>query len=391
MKIAYLTNFYNRRSGIARCVVELAERLSPGHQVHVFAADWEDQGRSDIHFHRIPTLAGVNSWSVRNLSIFLRGGRLLRRVHRREKFDIIHFHTPTLARCDVMTCHGLPSAGIHFLENLDPRFRGEVPARRILRYKIARPLLEYNYRPGRHRVVVGVSERIREELQRFCGLDGESIEVIPNGVDLEQFNPDTHRSQRPSIRERYGVARDEMLVIFVSHYFKRKGLPFLLEAMAKVEDPGVKLLVVGDDRRDGPAMRAQAEALGIASRVIFAGEVAEGLGAVYTAADLFAFPSFYESYGLVTLEAMACGLPVVVSDTGVAGELVDGGRNGFLVENCADSDTIAQHIVALRADPVLRQEMGKRAATFARRFTWEHNVEQYLSLYRRLLAERERA
>jgi len=200
------------------------------------------------------------------------------------------------------------------------------------------------------------------------------IEVIPNGVDTDEFTP-------PPTRHRDGPVR----IICVSRLIPRKGIADLLQAVAELRRTNrcVELDVVGD----GPLaheLYARAQALGIASSVRWHGHVEHHLlPPLYAAADIFAQPSLHEGMSNTALEALATGLPLVLSDTGGSAELVS--DNGLIVPPQA----VPQLTVALARlvdDPALRAAMGRRSRTRALQKSWGAVAMSYAERYESILA-----
>lgn len=205
--------------------------------------------------------------------------------------------------------------------------------------------------------------------------------AIPGGVDLAAFSPGT---DRPALRARLGLP-DQPTVFFLArldraHYFK--GLHVLIEALAQIPEAA---LVVGGDGEWRTEYEAMARAR-LGERVRFVGDVADdALPDYYRAADALALPSIdrTEAFGLVLLEALACGTPVVASRLPGVRTLVDEGRTGFLVEPGDALDLAAKLAECLRSHDAL----SPNAVAFVReRYSWEAIAGQLLALYQRLLA-----
>ena len=211
-------------------------------------------------------------------------------------------------------------------------------------------------------------------------LEGKLV-AIPGGVDLAAFAP---AGERPALRARLGLP-DQPTVFFLArldraHYFK--GLHVLIEAMTYIPEA---TLVVGGDGEWRSDYEAQARAR-LGERVRFVGDVADpALPDYYRAADVLALPSIdrTEAFGLVLLEALACGTPVVASRLPGVRTLVDDGRTGFLVDPGDPIDLAARLAQCLREHDAL----APNAVAFARaRYGWEAIASQLLALYQRLLA-----
>lgn len=206
--------------------------------------------------------------------------------------------------------------------------------------------------------------REREHLVRWYGAPGAKIAVIPCGVNLERFRP----AAAGPVRARLGMEPGEALLLYVGRFAPLKGLDRLLEALLQVrERRPARLLIVGGDGPEDPATRAlrrQADALGLGPAVTFAGRIDQpDLPPYYGAADLLVVPSHYESFGLVALEALACGTPVVATPVGAMEAVLADGRAGTVV---ADATPAA---LAAGIEAVLARNEADRATPEAVRAT----------------------
>jgi D-inositol-3-phosphate glycosyltransferase len=209
----------------------------------------------------------------------------------------------------------------------------------------------------------------RAHLQQYYGARFDRIGIVPCGVDTELFRPGDS-----------GAARDELglpagpLLLFVGRLTPIKGLETLLDSMALL-DPRPSLVVVGGDQ-DEPlngrlaGLRARVAALGLDGAVQFLGPQPQPrLRLFYTAADVTVMPSYYESFGMVALEAMACGSPVIASSVGGLTTTVQDGVTGYLVAD-GDARTLADRIATVLGDEGLRWRLGSEAVRWAARYGW---------------------
>lgn len=215
----------------------------------------------------------------------------------------------------------------------------------------------------------------RAHLRWYYGAAADRIAVIPCGVDLELFSPRDGRQARA----RLGLGADRIL-LYVGRLAPIKGVETLLRALAFLKADGfgataLRLLVVGggiEERWDGEGsrLRALARRLGVEAWVEFRGaQPQDVLPDYYAAADLCLMPSLYESFGMVALEAMACGVPVVGSRVGGLAVTIQEGVTGSLVPE-GDPGALAFRIGALLADEPRRRALGRQAVQWARRFRW---------------------
>jgi D-inositol-3-phosphate glycosyltransferase len=222
------------------------------------------------------------------------------------------------------------------------------------------------------------------------GADPESVLIVPPGVDLERFTPTT-AEQRDAARASFGVPKDAIVLAFVGRIQPLKAPDVLLRAAAEMvaRDPGLAsrlvVLVVGGASGSGltqpTALRELAAELGITDLVRFLPPVPpDGLARVYRAADVVAVPSHNESFGLVALEAQACGTPVVAAAVGGLPVAVDHDVSGLLVQGHEPgrwASTLAD--VALRPD--LRARLSAGAVRHAELFSWERTTDRLLAGY----------
>jgi len=209
-----------------------------------------------------------------------------------------------------------------------------------------------------------------DELVRLYGAPRERLELVPSGVDPAFFSP----GDRAGARAALGLD-DRPTLLFVGRIQPLKGLTVAVEALARLADRRTRLVVVGGPSGlDGPVemerVVALVDRLGLAERVLFVPPQPHHLlSSWYRAADVVVVPSRSESFGLVALEAAACGVPVVAAAVGGLRTLVDDGVSGFLVED-RDPASFARAVECVLADPGRAAWMGAEAARGSRRYSW---------------------
>jgi glycosyltransferase involved in cell wall biosynthesis len=204
------------------------------------------------------------------------------------------------------------------------------------------------------------------------------IQIIPNGVDLHHFTNGNARTPAKEVR-----------ILFVSRLIRRKGLQFLIDAMAEVRTHVTSPLVVHviGDGPDKELFVKQIEALGLSDMFRFYGYVHhEQLPEYYLDADLFVLPSLAEGMPNVVLEAMGSGLPIVATQVPGSEELVHDGENGFLVKP-GDAEVLGRALITVMTDEALRHNMGEQSQQIARGYTWQLVTEQYISFYAQMVRE----
>ena len=205
------------------------------------------------------------------------------------------------------------------------------------------------------------------------------IEVVPNGVDVNSFTPSFVRSDSPP------------QILFVGRLVPQKGVAVLLQAFRAVlvRCPDAKLIIAGNGEME-LFLKRVASYLGVRHRVSFVGwQTGTSLVDVYRKATCVVIPSFYEPFGIVALEAMACGCPVVASDTGGLKEIVTDGVNGYLVA-IGEYLPLAQRIASLLLDRDRRKAMAIAARARAAQYSWSRSAGQTLDLYETLAGAKNR-
>ena len=230
--------------------------------------------------------------------------------------------------------------------------------------------------------VVVSTEDEGNEIRRLYQREPHSVRAIPAGVDLDLFRPMPKRAARDAL----GL-NGEKVVLYVGRLEPLKGVDILLEAIWRLEDRSdTRLLIVGGgpEDRELRRLKSSADRLGLGGTVTFTGSVDQKeLPIYYNAADVFALPSYYESFGLVALEAMACETPVLASRVGGLKTFVKDGMSGYLIPwRCPDP--FAQRLDMLLANPALREKMGKAGRTTALAMNWSRTADSLVDLYRDL-------
>ncbi|MEA5616720.1 glycosyltransferase family 4 protein [Cronbergia sp. UHCC 0137] len=223
------------------------------------------------------------------------------------------------------------------------------------------------------KAIIAVSENVAQELVSI-GIPRSQIRVIVNGVDLEEFHPGV------SSRQQLGLPENVNLALFAGDIrITRKNLDTVLRALVHV--PDLHLAVVGEIK--GSPYPQMAADLNLSERVHFLG-YRRDMPQIQQASDFFVFPSRYEPFGLVVIEAMASGLPVITAKTTGAADLVTPDC-GIVLPDCDDVNALASALKLLNSDRSLCQKMGKVARTVAENHSWTTMAQTYLDLFEELI------
>ena len=233
-------------------------------------------------------------------------------------------------------------------------------------------------------LLIASTEDERADLVRMYGADPDHLAVVPPGVDLSMFQP----IDRDEARRKIGYAAGRLL-LFVGRLERLKGVEVAIRALALLRDRAhedVRLLIVGEDSRDGDEsekdrLKEVAAAAGVRDRVDFLGSMAHHeLPFFYSAADVCVMPSYSESFGLVGLEAQACGRPVVGSGVTGLRSVVRDEVTGYLLDS-HDPAMYAERIGRLLDNPELALQMGRHGRLLAQRFSWTRTADRLQALF----------
>ena len=376
LRIAVLNRHFGYRFGGAeRYAAAIAEELSQRHEVHVFAQEIEHQ-HPGITYHRVSRPFRKPRW-INQLWFALQTWRLTRRG-----FDVVHSHENTW-HGQLQTVHVRPFR-IGLFHGLD---RGRRWLRWLSLFTSPRLITYWCLEAARFsaradRWIVATSDSVmRETVAGYPGT-GSCMEVIAPGVSLPSSS-----LASASARQQLRLPADVPMALFVGNDFDKKGLPTLLDALALT--PGLHLAVVGQGRHR-ERYQQQIQALGLTDRVHLLGSLPD-VSPAYAAADGLVHPTTEDTYAMVVLEAMAHGLPVIVSSAqhcGISAELTHG-LNALIVDDPLDRQALAQLLRSLFDDADLRAQLANAGRPFAQARTWQDVARRHEALMGRVRARGE--
>jgi UDP-glucose:(heptosyl)LPS alpha-1,3-glucosyltransferase len=300
-----------------------------------------------------------------------------------QAFDLVQSHE-RIACCDVYRA----GDGVH-REWLAQRRRVLSPAGRLRitlnpyhHYMLAAERRLFHN--PRVRAIICISQMVKREIMQHYGVAEERLHVVYNGVDTQAFHPRLKQEYATRVRAEFDIPDDALVFLFVGSGFERKGIPALLEVMSALP-PHAHLLIVGRDKALKKYQRVGA-GRGLSARVHFTGGQND-VKPFYGAADALAFPTLYEPFGNVVLEAMACGLPVITSTKAGAAEVIEDGVNGYVCD-ALDVPALARAMQALCS----RERcvaMGAAARRTVEPYTFDAMSKRLIVLYESLLGTRQ--
>lgn len=251
------------------------------------------------------------------------------------------------------------------------------PPARLLSIRVALPLLA-----RRAAAIITVSRSARADLIRTLNIAAEKVHVIYEAASA-RFRPVTDAAHQEALRRKYNLP--QQFLLYVGTIEPRKNLRRLVRALHRIRRYGFRqpLFLVGSDGWRMGELHAEIERLGLEDAVRFTGYVpTEDLPGLFSMATLFVFPSLYEGFGLPPLEAMACGAPVLTSNSTSLAEIYGGGA--YLV-NPRDEQELAAALMELLADEDMRRDLARRGRRHARRFSWNKAASKTAAVYRGVL------
>jgi UDP-glucose:(heptosyl)LPS alpha-1,3-glucosyltransferase len=397
VRIAVISPFVDRQHGTERAVAELLDRLSTQHRDTIdlyaqkvsdldcntdSAAGTNDSGK--IICHRVnslpaPHLIQFLGW------LFLNHWTRWRHKHASHTIPEVVF-SPGINTLDADLI--LVHAVFHRIAELQ-RSRDTGGLRglhRKLYYALMCSLERRIYRDPRVSLAA-VSRHTAAQLARYFGRN--DVTVIPNGVDAEHFSQAAIAAMRERYRLRWHCSPRDFVLLLVGNDWRNKGLKTLLRAVAQCvaqrptphatqdSDTPLRLLVVGQDEQ--APFRLEAEKLGIAEHVQFLAP-AQDVRIFYAAADALVAPSLEDSFNLPVLEAMSCGLPVVVSPAAGVSDWLAHGKDSLVLEDPQNAGELAAAIRFLTADPLRREAIASNGLRTAAKFSWDAHANELRKL-----------
>lgn len=374
MNIAVIIQDLRMRGGAERRTSQLIrELIAAGHEVHLYANRCDPQAAEGVVFHHVPMLNVPRPLKPLSFAWFCS------QVIPRGKHDLVHTQA-RIFRYDTVTlgvgCHRafLEAIGVAPLRSRDKWFHRAV-------MHIERKMLA----PGSYRRIITNSRKVRDEIGRYYAVPESDVTVIHNGVDHDAFSPGVRDRLRPGARAELGLRRDEVAVVLVGTGFEHKGVRDLIRAIgifAKGKRPlTMRAFIVGAGKTE-PYERIMAD-LGVSDLIVWAGKSSD-VRTYYAAADIYVLPTLYDAFSNSTMEALACGLPVITTRTNGVSEILTEGESAFIVEP-RDPESLADRLGLLIEAPALRERMGSAAQKAAEPYTWQRTAEETIRVYEEIL------
>jgi glycosyltransferase involved in cell wall biosynthesis len=384
-RLAVVSPFLDKRHGTERRVVEWIAQLAGEFEVHVYSQRVEDLDLSRITWHRVPKLPGPH---LVNFLWWFAANYIWRAWDRRFRglqHDLNFSPGCNCLDVDAVSVHIVFAEYARKLES-DLRLLQHPIAtwpqllHRKLYYKLIVFLERRTYtRPDI--TLILIARRTAAELERFYGRR-DRLPVLYLGLDHDVFSTGRRAALREEARRTLGLADDRFALLLIGNDWRNKGVPVLLDALAQLRKFPVDLLVVS--REDPAQLSALVASQALCGRVHIL-PPRKDVEFYYAAADAYAGPSLEDTFAFPPAEAMACGLPVIVSAANGASEIITHGVDGLIVDDPKDATGLAAIIRRLCEDKQFRERLGERAAQTARQYTWERNGRELTAIFEDIL------
>jgi glycosyltransferase involved in cell wall biosynthesis len=389
--LAVVSPFIDKRHGTERRVAEWTSRLTRDYDVHVYSQRVDDLELTALTWHRIPKIPGPH---LLNFAWWLWANHAWRWWDRRFRgisHDLVFTAGTNCLDADAISIHIVFA---EFVRQVRPELsfgRNSMASwprliHRRLYYRLVQALERRLYVRPRAQLIL-IASKTQEDLDRFYGKH-EPLPVVYMGIDHITFNPQMREARRGDARREMGIADDRFVFLLVGNDWRKKGLFTLLDAMPRLADLPVMLLVAGSDETH--SYQKQIQEAHLKDRVRFLPSRGD-VEFYYAAADAYVGPSLEDTFAQPPAEAMACALPVITTVTNGTAEIMTNGVDGILLSDPSDARALAAAMRSLCVDRELSRRLGENAARTAQQYTWDRNGEQFREIFARILSRKEKS
>ncbi len=364
LKIALIAQSVDDATGLGRIASALAtEYVRLGHLVHIISQRWE---ATPGNWHQVP-----------GLSLTPAIGKLAFRLFEpstteKTQASVIHAFGVG-AKADVVAAQSCHKAAVKIQAS---RGKGRIRRRNLGVYDRLSLADERRLFMGpRRKRIVAVSHLVRQQILEEYNLPEEAVCIIPNGVHLSRFQ---REKKTASANDKQ---RNPFIFLFVGNEFDRKGLQTIIEALPSLSGHSVEVHVAGND--DPAPYKRRAAELKVLDRLKFLGGVTAP-ESLFLKADAFLFPTHYEPFGMVIIEAMAAGIPVITSRAAGAVEDLTDGVHGLYIDDPCSAAELSRRVLMLLDNASLRESLSRNGRIAAERYAWPIIAALHIDLYKRI-------
>jgi glycosyltransferase involved in cell wall biosynthesis len=384
-RLAVVSPFLDKSYGTERTVIEWLSHMPDAFEIHVYSQRVDGLDPERFIWHRIPTIPGPGLTSFLWWFVANHVSRLWDQRVRGLRYDVVYSPGINCFDSDVISVHIVFA---EFVRQVRAEFnlRRNAPSswprllHRLLYYRLIIALENRIYR-NRETMLVLYAKKTARDLERFYGRS-DRLPILYLGIDHDVFNPTQRVFLRDVARQQLGLANDRFALLLIGNDLRKKGISVLLDTITHLQGLPVDLLVVG--REDPTPFRNVVHHNGLDGRVLFL-PARKDVEFYYAAADAYTGPSLEDTFALPPAEAMACGLPVIVSAENGTSEIITHETDGLILDDPSDSRTLAAMILRLFEDAEFRERLGNNAAKTAQMYTWERNGRDFAEILEEVL------
>lgn len=373
-----LEKFKKHSGGAESYALSLTETLiQRGWEVHLYAQEWDEFPEEAI-FHRISIPQYLPAWAQMLFFAFMH-----KKMAQKANYDVVVGFGNTIFM-NVYQSHG----GVHRYSTRRKCFSIRNPLLRFLKKVLvllsvkdkvrgwieSAPLRQHPFPK-----IIAISQMVVDDLVSCYKIKPTDISLIYNGIDLGKFNPGIRTLYGGDLRKKLDITDDQVVFLFLSYTLRKKGIFPLIEAAAILYEQykdKFKIVVVG--KEPGRSVRGKVNEYGLADVVLFPGPTKNPM-LYFANADVFVLPTYYDTCSLVTIEAMACGLPVITTEYNGAAGIIDAGIDGHVIRHPPDPKELAG-VMAVYFSHVKLQEMSKRAVEKAQAYSLTANHDAVIKV-----------
>ena len=372
MRLAFVKKRFSLHGGAEQYLrTLLGELKKEGHELHVFANQWTDE--AGLVYHKVSILPLSSFLSVLSFS------KNSSKVLRKERFDCIISFERTEYQDIYRAGDGCHRAWLGIREEIEPYLRKlSFRINPLHRYTLSLEKKIFDTTP----LIVVNSVMVKEQIRRYYGTPESKIAVAYNGVNLNKYSPGNRSKWRAGTRHSLRIGEGDKVILFVGSGFRRKGLETLIQSLPEAIKAlqGERLVTIVIGKGDSSDYLQMARRLGVEDHILFLGPQS-GIERFYSSADAFVLPTLYDPFSNACLEAMASGLPVITTWNNGAAEIIEEGKEGFVMASIKDTSELAGKIIRALSDA---EVMGMRARAKAEQFSIYRAASVFIDIIRRV-------
>lgn len=360
MKIAFIKRNFSYHGGAEKYLATLIDTLKKkGQEIHIFSNKWIKD--KEIVYHKVKIIPQSSFLKAYSFNYNLR-------VNLKEFDSVISFERTTKQHIYRAGegCHARWLEIRSMIEPYHKRVSFKINPLHLYYLKIEKEIFE------KTPLIITNSGMVKDDILKYYRITPDKIKVIYNGVDLIKFSPE-NKNHCNELREKFNISKKTRIILFVGSGFKRKGLDILIQALPYLKSDYLLFVVGKGDLRPYIKM---ANKLKVDDKILFLG-ISKEIEKIYSASDIFVLPTLYDPFSNATLEAMASGLCVVTTKNNGAAEIIEDGKEGFILKNTFSKIELAEKIeLALKNYEVMGYEARKKSENYS----IDSQAEHFLSI-----------